>query len=237
MTTRLLAAAAALLAVTGAAQARPPDHYQTIGWMSSVDLDCEESAQNPFAPSDHICMVKHSSSVWATSKLDKSKFKIAAGTHVWGGDGGNGNVEVSLILPNTSCSVVTRAVVSVTCPGIANANDWVTKARGFSESSAPSTGVPNAGPSFNCNNAKAPDEVAICQNRFLATDDLAMSNAYFDVRRLAGDDTYGLEQSQRQWLAERRKCGSNNECLHEMYLTRLQELTAARKGYEEANKQ
>src|SRR6476619_2179632 len=68
MTTRtLLLAVGAALFAGSAAQARPPDHYQTIGWMSSVDLDCDESAQNPFAPSDHICTVKRPSSVWATS--------------------------------------------------------------------------------------------------------------------------------------------------------------------------
>jgi hypothetical protein len=130
----LLAVAAALLAV-GTAQARPPDHSVSIGWMDSYYLDCEDPA---FAPSDHICTVKipnneaGSAYVWPTPKMDISGISktksLVPGTHVWVSNG-SGNVQVSLILPNTTCRVVTdkAKAMSVKCPGIADANDWLTK--------------------------------------------------------------------------------------------------------------
>ena len=98
---------------------------------------------------------------------------------------------------------------------------------------------PAQGPSFNCRYAKAPDEVAICQDPALADDDLRMSNAYFYLRHLTGEagmtDALGaLEGTQREWLAARSRCGSNPACLHRAYVARLQDFAAMRQSYEGA---
>ena len=94
-----------------------------------------------------------------------------------------------------------------------------------------------ASPSFDCNYARAPDEIAICQNPELANEDLEMSSAYFYLHRLAVEEGRrsalgALERSQREWLAARRECGSNASCLRRAYEDRLQDFASMRQAYE-----
>jgi uncharacterized protein len=93
------------------------------------------------------------------------------------------------------------------------------------------------GPSFYCRYAKAPDEVAICQNPALASDDRRMSSAYFSLRRSAAesgmtDVLRELEATQRKWLAARRQCGRDDLCLHRAYAGRLLDFSSMRQAYE-----
>ena len=41
----------------------------------------------------------------------------------------------------------------------------------------------------------------------------------------------GLEGTQREWLAARRRCGSDPTCLHQAYAARLQDFAAMRRSY------
>jgi uncharacterized protein len=79
--------------------------------------------------------------------------------------------------------------------------------------------------SFDCDKARAPDEKAICANRALNDKDVRMSVLY-DINRhtLAMGGRGALEDAQRQWLRDRRNCGSQRACLNRSYDRRLSEL-------------
>lgn len=94
-----------------------------------------------------------------------------------------------------------------------------------------------ASPSFNCHYARAPDEIAICQNPELSQEDLEMSSSYFYFHRLAVEQGRSnalgaLERTQREWLAARHQCGGDVLCLHRAYDDRLQDFASMRQAYE-----
>jgi uncharacterized protein len=85
--------------------------------------------------------------------------------------------------------------------------------------------------SFNCNYAKAVDEVAICRSPLLSRLDEQMSTMYhlrqdhlsgplFGVQRLQ------LENGQAAWLSGRRLCGGDPGCIEQAYRQRIRELSS-----------
>ena len=83
--------------------------------------------------------------------------------------------------------------------------------------------VEPTGPSFNCNYAKAPDEVIICQNRELSSKDREMARIYFFLINNASaiSHRHFLRSTQATWLNERRRCGYDADCVSNAYERRL----------------
>jgi uncharacterized protein len=72
--------------------------------------------------------------------------------------------------------------------------------------------------SFNCNYAKTPDEVLICQNQGLAQSDESMADKFFRLRQeLKGGQLQRLNEMQAGWLAARMTCGRDYPCIDRMY--------------------
>jgi len=85
------------------------------------------------------------------------------------------------------------------------------------------TGAPAQ--SFNCNYAKTPDEVLICQVPRLSDLDERMSSLYFRLRNsLSGRPLRTLDADQKEWLAERMACGRDIACIAEAYGRRIRQL-------------
>ena len=79
--------------------------------------------------------------------------------------------------------------------------------------------------SFDCARARSPDEKAICANVALNDKDVRMSVLYdINRRTLAMGGRGALQDSQQEWLRDRRKCGANRACLNRSYDKRLDEL-------------
>lgn len=79
--------------------------------------------------------------------------------------------------------------------------------------------------SFNCNYAKKPDEVLICQSPELSSLDERMSSLYFNVRnQLHGAARSAVERDQSAWLRSRTRCGRSFDCVEQAYLTRIDQL-------------
>jgi len=77
-------------------------------------------------------------------------------------------------------------------------------------------------PSFNCQHAKAPDEVAICQMPKLSEMDAKMAKLYSGYRSLiSGSARHQLEVNQAAWLQHRRSCGGNLGCIAKAYKDRV----------------
>jgi len=80
--------------------------------------------------------------------------------------------------------------------------------------------------SFNCNYAKAPDEVMICNSPSLSKLDEQMSVMYFQTRNsLAGAPRARLEGDQVAWLRGRQACGGDPDCLADAYRERIHQLS------------
>jgi uncharacterized protein len=81
--------------------------------------------------------------------------------------------------------------------------------------------------SFDCRKDRNADERAICAYWELAELDIRMSNEYFLLlNSLTGSTRARLQSQQREWLSERRDCGSNFRCLQRVYNERISELEA-----------
>jgi uncharacterized protein len=64
--------------------------------------------------------------------------------------------------------------------------------------------------SFNCNYAKAPDEVMICNSPTLSRLDEQMSVMYFQTRNsMSGVARAQLQNDQAAWLRGRQMCGGD----------------------------
>ena len=88
-----------------------------------------------------------------------------------------------------------------------------------------STGAFSQG--FNCNHAKLPAEVAICNNDELSALDRRLNALYFQVREEAvGDARLALEAEQQAWLRERNECGADEGCLPRAYDVRIVNLSS-----------
>jgi uncharacterized protein len=81
--------------------------------------------------------------------------------------------------------------------------------------------------SFDCGRARSPDEIAICANRDLNDMDVRMTTL-FDIAKgfvLMGERG-AMQDDQRTWLAERRRCRADVACLRRSYRKRIGELEA-----------
>ncbi|MEJ2817994.1 lysozyme inhibitor LprI family protein [Caulobacter sp. CCG-8] len=79
--------------------------------------------------------------------------------------------------------------------------------------------------SFDCQRAKSADEKAVCAYLPLNDKDVRMSVLYeINKHTLAMGGRDALQDQQRQWLTERRRCGANRSCLIRLYDRRLGEL-------------
>lgn len=79
--------------------------------------------------------------------------------------------------------------------------------------------------SFNCNYAKKPVEVAICQDPNLSRLDEQMAQTYFDiVNALPGKRARQVKAEQSAFIRERNSCGYDFGCISASYNIRLREL-------------
>lgn len=79
--------------------------------------------------------------------------------------------------------------------------------------------------SFSCDKAEAPDEKAICAHLPLNDRDVEMATRFEILKAVLpmGGQTK-LREDQEAWLAERRACGAEVECLRSTYDGRLKVL-------------
>ena len=83
-------------------------------------------------------------------------------------------------------------------------------------------------PSFPCNAARLPSEVAICRSDRLAGLDTAMVAIYEALEpRLEGGQRRDLRRSQNAWRASRDACGRQRGCIARHYAERIDELRLA----------
>lgn len=81
------------------------------------------------------------------------------------------------------------------------------------------------GASFDCKQAKSPDERAICDSRQLSELDVEMSVRYEMLTGLVAMGARGAMQDEQQaWLNMRRKCRNNQACLLSSYRHRIEML-------------
>ena len=86
---------------------------------------------------------------------------------------------------------------------------------------------PAAAASFNCWQARAADERAICADRLLDNRDVEMTVRYDMILRLVAMGQRGdLQDQQRAWLARRGACRANRACLLRAYDSRIDQLKA-----------
>ena len=79
--------------------------------------------------------------------------------------------------------------------------------------------------SFNCDLARTPDEVLICQDADLLRLDERLAAVYASVRRrLDVKDRRELEFEQASWLQSRKECGRNYHCVEDHYVRRIGQL-------------
>jgi uncharacterized protein len=94
----------------------------------------------------------------------------------------------------------------------------------------PAAGQPARAASFDCAQAAAPDEKAVCADRQLNDADVEMSVLYTQLKPLLGMGARGdLDEAQVAWLKRRAGCGDDRACLSKAYQDRLLQL---RGGFE-----
>src|SRR5882672_7994058 len=79
--------------------------------------------------------------------------------------------------------------------------------------------------SFDCRRARTADEVAICDNRDLNDMDVRMATL-FEITKgfVAMGERGAMQDEQRDWLDQRRRCGGDVPCLRRSYRRRIGEL-------------
>jgi uncharacterized protein len=81
------------------------------------------------------------------------------------------------------------------------------------------------GPSFNCNYAKAPDEVAVCQTPELSRLDREMARLYSEAMNYyRGGSRDSIRRDQAAWLNSRHRCGCDANCIKDAYNRRCNRL-------------
>jgi uncharacterized protein len=82
----------------------------------------------------------------------------------------------------------------------------------------------NAAP-INCATDKHPDEIAVCTIAGMVEVDRNVDGFYRELMgKLVPAKRAALRKSQREFLAERRKCGNETDCIRLTYRARSQEL-------------
>ena len=77
---------------------------------------------------------------------------------------------------------------------------------------------------FNCRYARQADEVAMCQSARLQALDERMSSLYYRVRNNAGRSAASFEIERKQFLNQRRRCGSDSRCIAAAYNSFIESL-------------
>jgi uncharacterized protein len=89
----------------------------------------------------------------------------------------------------------------------------------------PALAGPAAAQSFNCNYAKLPTEVAICQDDTLSYDDQLLASEYSHLTNDApGWAARQIKSEENAWLSERNACGYDTQCIMDQYHWRMQKL-------------
>lgn len=78
-------------------------------------------------------------------------------------------------------------------------------------------------PSFRCTGSLSNDEQAICQSSVLASLDLELDSVFSAVKQ-ATTDLARLITAQKAWIAKRRTCFADEQCIATLYRTRIAEL-------------
>jgi uncharacterized protein len=88
-----------------------------------------------------------------------------------------------------------------------------------------------AKPSFDCRYARTPDEITVCQTPDLAQMDVWLATTYSTVRdQLNASARLRFKQDELSWLAQRRQCGFDKDCIKQVYQSRIDELNAITAG-------
>jgi uncharacterized protein len=78
--------------------------------------------------------------------------------------------------------------------------------------------VPAYAASFDCVNARAADERAVCASRVLSEMDVEIAVRFETLSGLVAMGTRGnMGYEQKTFLSQRRRCGANNSCLTTLY--------------------
>lgn len=76
--------------------------------------------------------------------------------------------------------------------------------------------------SFDCTQAKHPDERAICASRALSEQDVEMAVRFEMLTGLVAMGTRGdMQDAQHDWLQRRSRCGASRSCLATAYRERI----------------
>lgn len=90
------------------------------------------------------------------------------------------------------------------------------------------TADPVRAASFDCSEAKAPDEKAVCADREMDDQDVEMAVLYTRLKQMLAMGARGdLETAQTAWLKRRGACEADRACLSKAYADRLFQLRAA----------
>ena len=80
---------------------------------------------------------------------------------------------------------------------------------------------------LDCRKANAPALFAICSNYSLGQAEARMATLFGIATSLVAMGQRGeLHDTQRDWLAERDRCGDDTDCLHDVYARRIRRLDA-----------
>jgi uncharacterized protein len=78
---------------------------------------------------------------------------------------------------------------------------------------------------FNCNFAKAADELTICRDDSLKALDEQMSDRFFKIRQqLPSEGQAQLKAGQKDFLSRRKFCGTDGDCIEGIYKERMETL-------------
>jgi uncharacterized protein len=79
--------------------------------------------------------------------------------------------------------------------------------------------------SFDCQQARLPDEKAVCASRQLSEMDVEMAVRFQMLTGLVAMGTRGdMQDEQQTWLASRHACGASRSCLLASYRQRIAKL-------------
>jgi uncharacterized protein len=94
---------------------------------------------------------------------------------------------------------------------------------------------PACAASFDCAKAIAPDERTVCAERALNDQDVRLGLLYDLTTRLVGMGRRGdLVDAQRQFLIDRRACGTHAACIAALYEKRIAAMMAIMATVEQA---
>ena len=91
--------------------------------------------------------------------------------------------------------------------------------------------TPASAAAFNCNYAKLPTEVLICQDETLSSIDEANARVYYAVANaLPAYLKPAYRKNGRQWLKDRNACGFDAECVAHQYVLHFQYMCNIARG-------